>query len=322
MATIDEGRPLLIGPTPIRDWSSNCVNFIRLRKAFSAALSSCGVGAEGCDASEDMGDSLFFLQTDLVISAGGVVLQLDQALFPSVLQEIGEAPVAVVSLVEVGVNAADRLFDHRAPQRVVIEFQRLHDFHQPVDGLLLLVVLIGLALPFPGARFRLVRLADQVVVIDEFVAGGDEQVRGGAFHTTADHPFLVLLELGDQRREVAVAGEQGEEVDVMFGIAQVQRVDHHVDIGAILAAGLALGDVDQLDALAVELAHGVAIVAPVAVGPLVDDASLFQQPLEDQLDLEGLGLHFADAEGQILEIDKDGDQGFVGHQGSSAFDPL
>ncbi len=104
---------------------------------------------------------------------------------------------------------------------------------------------------------------------------------------------------------------------MLFGVAQVQRVDHHVDVGAVLAAGLALRDVDHLDAVAVELADGVAVVVPVAIGPLVDDAALLQQPFEDQLDLEIRPLRVADAEGQVLEVDKDGDQGFVGHAGFS-----
>jgi len=139
------------------------------------------------------------------------------------------------------------------------------------------------------------------------------QVRGGALHAAADHPLVVLLELRDQGRKIAVAGKQGEDVDVMLGVAEVQRVDHHVDVGAVLAAGLALGNVDQLDAVGMELANGVAVVAPVAICPLVDDSPFFQQPLQHQRDLERLGLHFADAEGQVFEIDKDGDQGFVGH---------
>ena len=76
---------------------------------------------------------------------------------------------------------------------------------------------------------------------------------------------------------------------------------------------LRLRDVDQLDALAVELAHRVFVVPPVAVGPLEDDAALLQQPLEHQLDLELAGLHVADADGQVLEVDENGDQGFFRH---------
>ena len=99
----------------------------------------------------------------------------------------------------------------------------------------------------------------------------------------------------------------------VLGVAQVERVDDHVDVGAVLAAHPALRDVDQLDALAVELADRVVVVAPVAIGPLVDDAALLQQPLEHQLDLELPGLHLPHADGQVLEIDEHGDQRFFGH---------
>jgi hypothetical protein len=99
-------------------------------------------------------------------------------------------------------------------------------------------------------RLGLAATRAEVVVVDELVAGVDQQVRGRALHAAADHPLVVLLELGDQRREVAVAGQQREDVDVLLGVAEVERVDHHVDVGAVLAAVPALRDVDHLDALA------------------------------------------------------------------------
>ena len=99
---------------------------------------------------------------------------------------------------------------------------------------------------------------------------------------------------------------------MLLRVAQVQGVDDHADVGAVLAAHLALRDVDQLDPLGVEFADRVVVMAPVAIGPLVDDAALFQQPFEDQLDLELARLHVANADGQILEIDEHGDQRFVG----------
>ena len=58
--------------------------------------------------------------------------------------------------------------------------------------------------------------ADQVVVVDELVAAGDQQVRGRLLDTYADHSFVVFFELVDQRREVAVAREQRKGVDVVF----------------------------------------------------------------------------------------------------------
>ena len=58
---------------------------------------------------------------------------------------------------------------------------------------------------------------------------------------------------------------------------------------------------------------------PVAIGPLVDDAAFFQQAFQHQLDLESPGLHVADADGQVLEIDKHGNQRFFGHLAWSSF---
>jgi hypothetical protein len=54
MATIPDWRPELIGPTPIRDWSSSWVSFKRFLNALRAALSSCWPGLCGCERSDDM----------------------------------------------------------------------------------------------------------------------------------------------------------------------------------------------------------------------------------------------------------------------------
>ena len=93
---------------------------------------------------------------------------------------------------------------------------------------------------------------------------------------------------------------------MLLRVAKVQGVDDHADVGAVLAAHFGLRDVDHFHALGMELAHRVFVMPPVAIGPLVDDAALFQQPLEHQLDLELARLHLADADGQVLEIDENG----------------
>ena len=63
---------------------------------------------------------------------------------------------------------------------------------------------------------RHIGLAQQVVVVDELVAAGDQQVRGRLLDTYADHSFVVFFELVDQRRKVAVTREQRKGVDVVF----------------------------------------------------------------------------------------------------------
>ena len=100
---------------------------------------------------------------------------------------------------------------------------------------------------------------------------------------------------------------------MLLGVAQVEGIDDHVDVGAVLPAHLALRDVDHFHALGMELPHRVLVVPPVAVGPLVDDAALFQQPFQDQLDLELAGLHVPNANGQVLEIHEYGNQRLFRH---------
>ena len=61
-----------------------------------------------------------------------------------------------------------------------------------------------------------------------------------ASHAQADDVLAQFLQLGDQRREVAVAGDDDEGVDVVLGIGQVHGVDAQADVGRVLA-GLARG---------------------------------------------------------------------------------
>ncbi len=94
----------------------------------------------------------------------------------------------------------------------------------------------------------------------------------------------------------------GEEVDVLFRIAQVHGVDDHVNIGAVLAAHLAARNVDHFDTMGMKLAYRASIVAPVAVGTLEHDAAFLQQALEHQVDAKVLVPHVAHTEREILEI--------------------
>ena len=59
---------------------------------------------------------LLFFQPDLVVAASLVVLEAEQAAALGVFDEVREALVAVVRLVEARMYAADRLLDLRAPQ--------------------------------------------------------------------------------------------------------------------------------------------------------------------------------------------------------------
>ena len=98
------------------------------------------------------------LEAQLVVATALIVFQFDQAGGGGILQQCGEAGVPVVAFVETGVDPADGLLEHRAPDRVVILLQRPQDLQQPIDGFLLFVVLFLLAFFGAGRLFWATRI--------------------------------------------------------------------------------------------------------------------------------------------------------------------
>src|SRR6202158_2452444 len=231
------------------------------------------------------------------VGAGALVLlQLDDALALGVLEQLRERAVAVVALVEGRLLALHGLLDHRAPEHVlVLAHQRLDRFDHQAERLR------GLLAQAVELR-ALLRVAPDVLVIDELVAVVDQQVGRGVLDADTDDVLVVLLELGHQRREVAVAREDHEGVQVLLGVRQVHGIDDHLDVGAVLAGIELLRDVDELDRRLVERALVVDVALPVGIGLLYDDLALLEQPPEDQADVELADLRVAHAESDVLEI--------------------
>src|SRR3990172_622193 len=202
-------------------------------------------------------------------------------------------------------------FERRAPQRIVVLFYGVQHFQNPVNGFLLLVFL---RLSLLGCSWGPFSRANQIVVVDKLVAIGDEQIRRGAFCTTADDSLVILLQLGDERRKIAVTGNQGEQVDVLLGIAEIKSIHDHANVGAVLAARLTLRNVDQFDAVGMKLLYGILVVAPIAIGTFVDNSAFLQQPFQDQLNLKLPGLHISNTDDQVLEIYEYGDYRFFIHR--------
>src|ERR1700720_871962 len=248
-------------------------------------LSASGPGiAALCKAGNDVG-------------AGALVLlQLDDGLALGVLEQLRERAVAVVALVEGRLLALHGLLYHRAPEHVlVLAHQRLDRFDHQAEGLR------GLLAQAVELR-ALLRVAPDVLVVDELVAVVDQQVGRGVLDADADDVLVVLLELRDQGREVAVTREDHESVQVLLGIGHVHGVDDHLDVGAVLARVELLRDVNELDRRLVERALVVAVALPVGVGLLDDDLALLEQALEDEADVELADLRITDAQGDVLEV--------------------
>src|SRR3546814_7714016 len=108
-------------------------------------------------------------------------------------------------------------------------------------------------------------------------------------------------DLADQRREVGVAADDDEAVDVRLGIAEVEGIDDEADVGRVLAGLAQVRDLDELEG---RLVHGrleILVARPVAVGFLHQDVALQQQALEHPRDVEGGILRILHAEGRSEE---------------------
>jgi hypothetical protein len=98
---------------------------------------------------------------------------------------------------------------------------------------------------------------------------------------------------------------------VLLRVAEVHRIDDHLDVGRVLAGVAPLRDVDELDRRLVERDLELAVALPVGVGALDDDLALLEQSPEDEMDIEVLVLGAACAS-DVLEVDQDGDLALVG----------
>ena len=117
--------------------------------------------------------------------------------------------------------------------------------------------------------------------------------------------FAQFLELGDQRREVAVAGDDGEGVDVFLGVGKVHGIDAQTDVGGVLAAGGPPRNLDQLDGRLVQGRRVRREAAPVSVSLFADDLAFLDEALDDARDVE-LVAPALKAERQVLEVDENG----------------
>ena len=129
-----------------------------------------------------------------------------------------------------------------------------------------------------------------------------EQVGARVLHAHADHGLRVLAQLGHQRREIGVAADDDEGVDVLLGVAEVERVDHHADVGRVLARLAHVRDLDQLEGRGVHRRLEFLVAVPVAVGLLHHDRALGEQALEHLPHVELRVLRLAHAERDVLEV--------------------
>ncbi len=129
----------------------------------------------------------------------------------------------------------------------------------------------------------------------------DARERAPADH---EHLLVVLLQLLDQRQEVAVAADDDVGVDVGVGERHFEGVEREVDVGAVLVAARREVALHEADGVLGEVAAVLAGAGPVGVGDLGDDLAALLERFEDDADVEVLAERGPDADFDVVEVDE------------------
>ena len=159
-----------------------------------------------------------------------------------------------------------------------------------------------------GALFRKLH-AHEIIVVNKFVAIADEEVRGRFLDANADDRFVVLAQFADKRREIRVATDDDESVDVTLGVAKIERIDDHADVGGVFARLAHVRDLDQLEGSLVQPALERLVALKIAISFLDDDLALEQQTLKHLPDVERWKVRLKRAECDILQVEEHSHRG-------------
>ncbi len=226
-----------------------------------------------------------------------------------------EGAEAIVRFIEIRLAALDRLFQHRRPDLAALTTfgkQRIEGFHRnrhrlgptALERFLVALVIATIARLGIATWRALRRLRHQIIVEDELIAIGDQQIRRRLTHPDADHLLGVFPQLRHQRRKIRITADDHEGIDVRLGIAQVERIDDQPDVSGILAGLAHMGNFDEFKARLVHRRLEGLVAFPVTVRLLHHDAALQQQPFQHTLDVELVDAYIAHTKGNVFKIAK------------------
>ena len=92
-------------------------------------------------------------------------------------------------------------------------------------------------------------------------------------------------------------------------VAKIERIDHHADVGGILARLPDVRNLDQLEGRFVQVALESLVAFEIAIGLLDDDVALEQEAFEHLADVERRELGVERAEGDVFQIEKNSHRG-------------
>ena len=136
------------------------------------------------------------------------------------------------------------------------------------------------------------------------IARLDQHLAGGLPQPYPHHRFAVGAQLPRDGAEVAVAGHKDEGLDLRMGEGGLQRIDHHLDVGGVLAVARTVAkQLRQFDSVFDEVLLVLLEAGPVTVGAANDDASPPFRHGHDQTQIT-FAVDVFRRDGNVLKIDE------------------
>ena len=120
-----------------------------------------------------------------------------------------------------------------------------------------------------------------------------------------DEDFLVvLLQLLDERQEIAVAAHDDVRVDVRVSKGHLQRIEREVDVGAVLVAARRQVALNQPDGVLRQRPAVLSGARPIRIRDFGDDLAALFDGFENRADVEVLVQRALDADLDVVEVDE------------------
>ena len=89
-----------------------------------------------------------------------------------------------------------------------------------------------------------------------------------------------------QRGKIGVLGDDHERVNVLFGVAEIKRINDHANICRVLAGLANMRDLNELESGFVHRGLELLVAIPIAIRLLDDNATLYEKSLQHRLYVE------------------------------------
>src|SRR5262245_18794555 len=230
--------------------------------------------------------------------------QRDDTSLCQFLDEIAERADPIVFLREGGIELQQRALEQA-------ELRRHFAFGKHLEGTLhernsladISYSACAVLFPRPGHG---VAAPHEVFVGDEFVTVLLHHLARELPPPDDKHFFVVLLQLFDERDEIAIATDDDKRVDVIVRERHLERIERKIDVGAVLVAAGRKIPLHHPDGMLRHQPPVVACPLPVTIRHFRDNLAAFFDALQNRCDVELCMQSCLDTNLDVVEIDEYG----------------